>query len=241
MLFASPPGGRNLKDLSAAEFLTAAEQLFEAILDAFRRRVLHRDVSVNNVLLSDNQLLLIDWEIGRLFEEPLSVQGTITGTLDTMSTASLWNEDPLPHDDVESAVYVILKLLTQVFEPPVDQEREWAATLKTYCWDDPDVTPQRLANLREGLWKNVGPKTTLPTTRRIFLSAGHEAPAELICSLFSLPLPARRWGVNSLPFERSGINSSDYDQILSSLENLVKKAVDAVRSVDASSFAESWV
>ncbi|KAJ7282954.1 hypothetical protein C8J57DRAFT_1463531, partial [Mycena rebaudengoi] len=72
MLFASPHGGRKLSELSAVEFLTAAEQLFEAILDAFRRRVLHRDVSINNILFTDNQLLLVDWELGRHFEEPSS-------------------------------------------------------------------------------------------------------------------------------------------------------------------------
>ncbi|KAJ7841395.1 hypothetical protein B0H14DRAFT_3694525 [Mycena olivaceomarginata] len=52
MLFTSPRHGRKLKDLSAAVFLTASEQLFEAILDAFRRRVLHRDVSIHNILLA---------------------------------------------------------------------------------------------------------------------------------------------------------------------------------------------
>jgi hypothetical protein len=92
------------KDLSAAEFLTA-EQLFEAILDAFRRRVLHRDVSINIILLADNQLLLVDWELGGRFEElSAAVVRGITGTLDTMSVASLRNYDPLPHDDIESVV-----------------------------------------------------------------------------------------------------------------------------------------
>ncbi|KAJ7688233.1 hypothetical protein B0H14DRAFT_3053390, partial [Mycena olivaceomarginata] len=72
------------------------------------RRVLHRDISVNNILVAVNQLALVDWEIGRRFQEPLSAtgRGTITGTLDTMSVASLANRDPLPHDDIESAVYV---------------------------------------------------------------------------------------------------------------------------------------
>ncbi|KAJ7892828.1 hypothetical protein B0H14DRAFT_958834 [Mycena olivaceomarginata] len=105
MLFASLRHGRKLKDLSAAEFLTAAEQLFEAILDAFRRRVLHRDVSINIILLADNQLLLVDWELGGRFEElSAAVVRGITGTLDTMSVASLRNYDPLPHDDIESVV-----------------------------------------------------------------------------------------------------------------------------------------
>ncbi|KAJ6587298.1 hypothetical protein B0H10DRAFT_815018 [Mycena sp. CBHHK59/15] len=63
MAFDSPPDARKLKDVpSAAEFLAAAEDLFRAILDAFRRRILHRDISVNNILVADNQL----WSTGRL-------------------------------------------------------------------------------------------------------------------------------------------------------------------------------
>ncbi|KAJ7459945.1 hypothetical protein FB451DRAFT_566872 [Mycena latifolia] len=121
MVFASPREARKLKDIPlAAEFLAAAEQLFRAILDAFRRGILHRDISVNNILVADNQLLMIDWEIGRRFQEPSSA-AALTGTLNTMSVASLANNDPLPYDDVESAVYVLLKLLTQMFVPREDQ------------------------------------------------------------------------------------------------------------------------
>jgi hypothetical protein len=76
MAFDSPSNARKLKDVpSAAEFLAAAEDLFRAILDAFRRRVLHRDISVNNILVADNQLIIIDWEIGRRFQEPSSAPG----------------------------------------------------------------------------------------------------------------------------------------------------------------------
>ncbi|KAJ7207862.1 hypothetical protein GGX14DRAFT_454608 [Mycena pura] len=71
MAFESPPDARALKYIpSAAGLLTAAKDLFLAILDAFRRRALHRDISVNNVLVANNQLLMVDWEIGRLFQEP---------------------------------------------------------------------------------------------------------------------------------------------------------------------------
>jgi hypothetical protein len=125
-----------------------------------------------------------------------------------MSVASLGNYDPLPRYDVESAVYVLLKVLTQKFVPPVEQQRDWAAVLKRYQWDNPDVKPYTPGTSDQHL---------------------------------SLPLPAPRWGVNSLPTWRSGINSSDYDEILSSLEDLVQKAIDAVRSVDVSSLLENWV
>ncbi|KAJ6577121.1 hypothetical protein B0H10DRAFT_1963213 [Mycena sp. CBHHK59/15] len=229
MAFDSPPDARKLKDVSsAAEFLAAAEDLFRAILDAFRCRVLHRDISVNNILVADNQLIMVDWEIGRRFQEPSSAagRGTVTGTLDTMSMASLANRDPLPHDDIESAVYVLLKVLTQTFVPPVDQEREWATTLDAYCWDDPDVQPQRLLTMRLSMWMGRNfMDSTVGKTVRIFRSGGHTTRAQLIHSLLSLPLPD----------QRELIDSSDYDAILSSLQGLVEQAVAAVHSVDASS------
>ncbi|KAJ7460750.1 hypothetical protein FB451DRAFT_1371607 [Mycena latifolia] len=229
MVFASPRKASKLKDVpSAVEFLAAAEQLFRAILDAFRRGILHRDISVNNILVADNQLLMIDWELGRRFQGPLSAarRGTLTGTLDTMSVASLENSDPLPHDDIESAVYVLLKVLTQTFVPPVDQQREWAATLNTYCWDDPDVKPGVLRILRMCLWSNHNSEYSMVnTTLRIFRSAGHAARAQLVLSLLSLPLLSQRYEVDS----------SDYDAVLLSLQDLVDQAVAAVRSVDASS------
>ncbi|KAJ7359311.1 hypothetical protein DFH08DRAFT_952464 [Mycena albidolilacea] len=177
MLFASPRHGRKLKDLSAAEFFTAAEQ-----------------PSSTPSAVASSIFLLVDWEFGGRFEELLSaiVRGTVTGTLDTMSVASLRNDDPLPHDDIESAVYVLLKVLTQTFVPPVDQQREWAAPLRRYKWDEP-LNPSMLADLREGLWTGRHSTSTIPTTLQIF-------------------------------------------KILLSLEDLVKKAVDAARSVDASSW-----
>ncbi|KAJ7134282.1 hypothetical protein C8R44DRAFT_421305 [Mycena epipterygia] len=232
MVFASPREARKLKDVPlAAEFLAAAEQLFQAILDAFRRRILHRDISVNNILVADNQLLMVDWEIGRRFQEPSSAvgPGTVTGTLDTMSVASLANNDPLPHDDIESAVYVLLKVLTQTFVPPVDQQHKWAATLRNYFWDNPNVTPRTLLNLRMNLWTSCNrAESTIGTTLRIFCSTGHAARAQLVLSLLSL-----------LPTERHEVDSSDYDAVLLSLQDLVEQAVAAVRSVDASSLLGS--
>ncbi|KAJ6605614.1 hypothetical protein B0H10DRAFT_2440207 [Mycena sp. CBHHK59/15] len=152
---------------------------------------------------------MVDWEIGRRFQEP-----------------SLTNKDPLPHDDIESAVYILLKVLTQTFMPPVNQKHKWAATLDRYCWDDPDVKPSILSDLRSFMWIGRNRKdSTVDTTVQIFRSAGHAARAQLVLSLLSLPLPD----------QRDLIDSSDYDAILLSLQGLVEQAVAAVRSVNASS------
>ncbi|KAF7357605.1 Pkinase-fungal domain-containing protein [Mycena sanguinolenta] len=231
MVFASPHGARKLKDLTSAEFLAAAEQLFQAILDAFRRRVLHRDISTNNVLVADNQLLLIDWEMGRHVSELSSKRDRVlVGTLNTMSVASLASRDPLPHDDVESAVYVLLKVLTQTFVPPVDQRSDWAEILDRYHWDDCAIPPSTLRDLRLGMWTNRNFETSLICdTLEILRSTGHDSRAQLIHSLMCLPLP----------MPRRSIDASDYEAVLLSLEQLVEQAVAAVRSADAETLFHS--
>ncbi|KAJ6615269.1 hypothetical protein B0H10DRAFT_1949979 [Mycena sp. CBHHK59/15] len=134
--------------------------------------------------------------------------------------------DLLLHDNIESAVYVLLKVLTQTFVPPVNQQHKWVATLDRYCWDDPDVKPLILSDLRSFMWIGRNRKdSTVDTTVQIFRSAGHVTRAQLVLSLLSLPLPD----------QRDLIDSSDYDAILLSLQGLVEQAVAAVRSVDASS------
>ncbi|KAJ6597428.1 hypothetical protein B0H10DRAFT_2196920 [Mycena sp. CBHHK59/15] len=106
--------------------------------------------------------------------------------------------------------------------PPVNQKHKWAATLDRYCWDDPDVKPSILSDLRSFMWIGRNRKdSTVDTTVQIFRSAGHAARAQLVLSLLSLPLPD----------QRDLIDSSDYDAILLPLQGLVEQAVAAVRSV----------
>jgi hypothetical protein len=232
MISTSPRAARNLVDVfSATKLLAAAKQLFLAILDAFRRGVIHRDISVNNILFADNQLLMVDWEIGRCFVESFGGPGTLTGgTLDTMSVASLMMADPpLPHDDIESAAYVLLKVLTQTFKPREDLRGKWRKILAQYYWDNPDVEPDTLQQLRLLLWTKTSfsSATTLGATLDIFRASGHVASVQLLRALFALPLP----------IERDAVDGSSHAAVLASLEVLVEKAVAAVESVDASSLA----
>ncbi|KAJ6515083.1 hypothetical protein C8R47DRAFT_1089966 [Mycena vitilis] len=224
MVFKSPPGARPLTEVPTAELWGIVVQLFEAILDAFRRRILHRDISVNNVLVA-NRLLLVDWETGRQFDEPLTEgKSTITGTFDTMAVASLFKQPPLPHDDIESAIYVYLKVITQAFVPPPDHEREWSRNLQTFTWDNTSVMPELLGNIRTGFWTSLNMENaTIPRTIRLFDSTGRSAEAQLIRGLLSLPFPT----------QRGDGGSSGYDMILSSLETVVHQAVEAVHASTA--------
>ncbi|KAJ7773572.1 hypothetical protein DFH07DRAFT_801205 [Mycena maculata] len=230
MIFASPREARKLMDIfSAIDLVAAAKQLFLSILDAFRRGVIHRDISINNILFADNKLLMIDWELGRRFVEPFTEQGTVTGTLDTMSVANLMMVDPLPHDDIESATYVLLKALTQTFKPREDLRGKWRNILAQYHWDDPDVEPGTLQQLRILLWNksSFSSGTTIGATLNILRLSGHLASAQLLQALFSLPLP----------IERHEVDRSNHATVLSSLTVLVEKAVAALESVDASNLA----
>ncbi|KAJ7223185.1 hypothetical protein GGX14DRAFT_657598 [Mycena pura] len=248
MVFDSSTDGRKLTELSAAEFLTMAKQLFEAILGAYSRRVLHRDVSINNIRAT-SRLVLYDWEIGRLVaESPLDPQGTVAGTLDTMSVASLNNNPPLPHDGIESAVYVLLKVLTQSFVPPENQKGNWEEILEDYHWDNPDIRLRTLSDIRMAMWNgHLSDDSLIDETLHILALAGHEARAKLIVALLSLSLPAKREPVKHAPVAHwwspklTRIDGSDYERVLSSLEKLVEEAIRAVDSVDADDLVKGWI
>ncbi|KAJ7063637.1 hypothetical protein C8F01DRAFT_1251161 [Mycena amicta] len=229
-VFASPRC--KLVDVPAIKLLDAAKQLFLAVLDAFRRGFIHGNISMNNILYAqaDYQLLIIDWELGRRFVDPFVRQNTLTGTLDTMSVANFMRLAPLPHDEIESAIYVLLKIITQTFKPTEDLEGEWMSTLRQYHWDDPRVRPGTLQQLRRMFWgkySHFSRGTTIRDTLDLFRSSGRPATAQFLHSLFSLPLP----------IDHDTIDSSDYNTVLSSLEDLVVQAVAAVDSVDASGLA----
>ncbi|KAJ6584576.1 hypothetical protein B0H19DRAFT_1249539 [Mycena capillaripes] len=228
---------------SGTVFIDAAVQLFRAIQDAFRRRILHRDISINNILVANDQLLLVDWEMGQHFDEPWSASaGTLTGTLDTMAVGALVNFEPLPHDDIESAIYVLLKVLTQKFVPPEDRKNEWSTILAGYRWDDPNMDTATLRDSRGNLWiKNDLKQGSTIYSTLVFIAPSEQPLAQLLYNLLSLPLPAQRLsaavGIQGLvPLTGNSsrlVDSSNYDTVLSSLGELVNKAIAAVTSVDA--------
>ncbi|KAI5477932.1 Pkinase-fungal domain-containing protein [Pseudohyphozyma bogoriensis] len=149
----TPDAVHSHKASSAVEFVDVLISLFEAILDAFERGVMHGDISSANVLItSDGKLRLIDWEVARWYGAP-ALDGTVTGTLDTMSISRL-RGDPfgLPHDDIESAVYVAVKTLTMSFKPLERDAEAWSTYLGTLKWNDPVVTPADLVGARRSMW-----------------------------------------------------------------------------------------
>ncbi|KAG5645559.1 hypothetical protein DXG03_005834 [Asterophora parasitica] len=211
MPFSSPPNACQLMDVgSGATFLAAAQ----AILDAFRRGILHRDLSVNDILVANDQLLLDDWEIGRRFRS-WAGNGKI-------KSLAHWTQ-------LESTVCSLVKVLTQRFVPPLDQKRKWATILRRYHWDDRLMSHGTLRDVRFALWVPQWEDTLVADTLGVFRLAGHHAQAQLLSSLFLLPLPTMLINVDA-----------NHDTVLRSLEVLVKQAVEVVDAVDVNSFSSEW-
>ncbi|KAF9071184.1 hypothetical protein BDP27DRAFT_1419224 [Rhodocollybia butyracea] len=106
----------------------STHQLTEAVLDAVcthRRayedaKVLHRDVSMGNIILYQNQGWLIDWEIARCVDEDKGPQvPERMGTWQFLSLRVLDNPAVFhqPRDDLESFVYVLLWIAGRYASP----------------------------------------------------------------------------------------------------------------------------
>lgn len=149
--------GRRLAhtDVDTHTIVSIARQLFEAIAFAYKRNVLHRDISSGNVLFTpDGKLVWIDWEcatpvgsIARSLER--------TGTLDTMSVRALRGSPfvHLPHQELESGVYLIWKLVMTNKRLIIRRKDEslFTETSKSYFWEVA-AEPVMVANSRIAMW-----------------------------------------------------------------------------------------
>ncbi|KAG1843221.1 hypothetical protein C8R48DRAFT_579610, partial [Suillus tomentosus] len=79
--------------------------------DAYTKAgVLHRDLSVGNIVMFCGKGILIDWDLAKLVSIKGPRQTTRTGTWQFMSAYLVQNQDA-PHvveDDLESSLYVVL-------------------------------------------------------------------------------------------------------------------------------------
>ncbi|KAK4048749.1 hypothetical protein OIV83_004515 [Microbotryomycetes sp. JL201] len=124
--------------------------------------VLHRDISTGNVLHFEGHLVLSDYDCAWTvtLKSSSDQRRQRTGTLDTMAADVLRSCVPtlrrldfrheLRHD-IESAVYVLLKVLwfhlrPQMSKPELDF---WSTVLH---FDDPNVNAQEMCTARESLW-----------------------------------------------------------------------------------------
>ncbi|KAK4049724.1 hypothetical protein OIV83_003999 [Microbotryomycetes sp. JL201] len=128
--------------------------------------VLHRDISIGNVLHSQGQLVLTDWDCAwaKTLDNSSAERRQRTGTLDTMAIAVLKpadsrprNSTPFNHDllhDLESAVYVFLKIVwwhLRLSASP-DESEFWNEVL---LFDNPTVDTLTIAGQRALLWGDL--------------------------------------------------------------------------------------
>ncbi|KAF7307448.1 Pkinase-fungal domain-containing protein [Mycena indigotica] len=232
MAFKSPRDTKKLKELSVPQLIATAIHLFESLLDMFSRRIMHLDISSGNVLSTSQQALLIDWELGRIFGAPLPAEGSpVIGTLDTMAVYPLQGGDLLPHDDLESAVYVLLKAVTQTFVP-TQKQGEWVRFRDAYGWDRGDESPYTRSYLRLTLWGKQFPFGLREKTMTFFRDSGDELRAAFVEALFSMALPAGRWNpATSRESKGSNLDVTDYNEVFASLKEIVEGVVVKLKAL----------
>ncbi|KAI5477957.1 hypothetical protein MNV49_005749 [Pseudohyphozyma bogoriensis] len=227
------------KAKSADDFIDVLIRLFEAILDAFIRGVMHGDVSSPNVLVTiDGKLRFIDWEVARRFGAP-ATEGTVTGTLDTMSISRLFlNPTGLPHDDVESAIYVAIKVLTMSFRPRAINAQAWGTYLEGLKWNDPTISPYDLAEKRTLMWSIASRNNRTRLALNMMLE---EDPvrAKLIEILLETQVPDRS---TDLASSIQGLSEEErYGPAKKDLGELVRDLVQKLREVKKDAGAMKWV
>ncbi|KAG2045405.1 hypothetical protein BDR06DRAFT_845454, partial [Suillus hirtellus] len=96
---------------SSRQFVAAIRDALIAHKDAYHNAgVLHRDLSVGNVVIHEGKGILIDWDLSKLISIKGARQVTRTGTWQFMSAHLVQNRDARHdvEDDLESSLYVVL-------------------------------------------------------------------------------------------------------------------------------------
>ncbi|KAF7316101.1 hypothetical protein MIND_00128200 [Mycena indigotica] len=239
MAFESPSDTRKLNDvsLSVTDLINAAVQIFLALFDVFNREIIHRDISMGNILLTTDGILLIDWETGRRFKldspPPSGPVGErkVTGTLDTMAYYMLDGKHmPLPHDDLESAVYVLLKALTQTFKNPLE-DPEWQRNYARFKWDKGDIGIDDLKLVRDNLWSQKGKRGIIHDIKQTFREADEHCAVQFIDVLLSMPLPQERWSSETKLSDHTGLDATNYDAVHKSLDTIIQDVVKKLRAL----------
>ncbi|KAI5478606.1 Pkinase-fungal domain-containing protein [Pseudohyphozyma bogoriensis] len=210
------------------DFLSLAKQLFQTVGKNYEAGLLHRDLSLNNVLALSAMLVLIDWELARrIGDEASSIAGVVTGTLDTMAVGYLLRSSPArPHDELESAIYVLFKAFTTSFVPSEDMKSQWHTDLNGLRWNQ-SLEPKVLASVRETMWGDKASSPVVPILNHL-RAQGAGDMADVFETLFHLELPLQSKARAALTLETAE----------NELEVLIK---DAVRAVNAArSLSGSW-
>jgi serine/threonine-protein kinase len=138
--------GETLKDrirrmgrLPIPEAVAYAIEIARALQAAHDRRIVHRDVKPQNVLIDDEGTAKVtDFGIARsLTEEGLTADGRVLGTTDYVSPEQALGHDVGPQSDLYSLGIVLYEMLTG--DVPFHGENQVAVAMKHVREDLPDV------------------------------------------------------------------------------------------------------
>jgi len=142
--------GETLKDrirrmgrLPVPEAVAYAIEVARALQAAHDRRIVHRDVKPQNVLIDDEGTAKVtDFGIARsLTEEGLTADGRVLGTTDYVSPEQALGHDVGPQSDLYSLGIVLYEMLTG--DVPFHGQNQVAVAMKHVREDLPDVQMRR--------------------------------------------------------------------------------------------------
>jgi len=142
--------GETLKDrirrmgrLPIPEAVAYAIEIARALQAAHDRRIVHRDVKPQNVLIdSEGTARVTDFGIARsLTEEGLTADGRVLGTTDYVSPEQALGHDVGPQSDLYSLGIVLYEMLTG--DVPFHGENQVTVAMKHVREDVPDVQMRR--------------------------------------------------------------------------------------------------
>jgi eukaryotic-like serine/threonine-protein kinase len=134
---------RRLGRLPIPESVAYAIEIGRALQAAHDRRIVHRDVKPQNVLIDDEGTAKVtDFGIARsLTEEGLTADGRVLGTTDYVSPEQALGHDVGPQSDLYSLGIVLYEMLTG--DVPFQGENQVAVAMKHVREDLPDVQMRR--------------------------------------------------------------------------------------------------
>jgi tRNA A-37 threonylcarbamoyl transferase component Bud32 len=134
---------RRLGRLPIPEAVAYAIEIARALQAAHGRRIVHRDVKPQNVLIDEEGTAKVtDFGIARsLTEEGLTADGRVLGTTDYVSPEQALGHDVGPQSDLYSLGVVLYEMLTG--DVPFHGENQVAVAMKHVREDLPDVQMRR--------------------------------------------------------------------------------------------------
>uniref|UniRef100_A0A0W0F2R1 Fungal-type protein kinase domain-containing protein n=1 Tax=Moniliophthora roreri TaxID=221103 RepID=A0A0W0F2R1_MONRR len=134
--------GRNLWDFKTTlELVKAIRDAVQAHKDALEKaKILHQDISVGNILITDEGGMLIDWDFSKHENDQRPRAPVRTGTWQFMSAKLLYKPPgTVEHervDDLESFFHVLcwITLIYGPHELDVEDVEEMLASIYNYCW-----------------------------------------------------------------------------------------------------------